>query len=132
MDPLGYLLVGVVLGAEFLAMAQVLIYVGATIVLYLFVVALLASGQSSTITGTLADLNPLAAFTAGLCAVYIQVVRPPQQKPVMPSFEVSPPLALAQAIAGARCDHHGAARSARQGLRLLGPAVELGLAGGPG
>ena len=42
------------------------------------------------------------AFTPGLCAVYSQVMRPPQQKPVMPSLAVSPPLALAHATVASR------------------------------
>ncbi len=42
------------------------------------------------------------AFTDGLCALYIQVMRPPQQNPVMPSLLVSAPSALAQATAASR------------------------------
>src|SRR6478735_5912763 len=43
------------------------------------------------------------AFTAGLCASYIHTMRPPQQKPVMPSLAVSAlPSPLAKATVESR------------------------------
>jgi AhpD family alkylhydroperoxidase len=45
------------------------------------------------------------AFTAGLCAAYSQVMRPPQQKPVMPSRRVAA-VRAAQAHAGVEVAHH--------------------------
>ncbi len=43
------------------------------------------------------------AFTAGLCASYIHTMRPPQQKPVMPSLAVSAlPSPLANSTAASR------------------------------
>ena len=40
-----------------------------------------------------------------MCAAYSQTIRPPQQKPVMPSFAVSPlPVFLAQATVASRSD----------------------------
>src|SRR5476649_1518500 len=42
------------------------------------------------------------AFRLGLCAAYIHVTRPPQQKPVMPILSALPPLALAHATMASR------------------------------
>jgi hypothetical protein len=43
------------------------------------------------------------AFTTGLCASYIHTMRPPQQKPVMPSLAVSAlPSPLAKATVESR------------------------------
>ena len=42
------------------------------------------------------------ALIDGLCAAYSQVMRPPQQKPVMAILSPSPPLALAQATTASR------------------------------
>src|SRR5437870_6722251 len=44
------------------------------------------------------------ALTFGLCAAYIQTMRPPQQKPVMPSLSVLPFDFFAQATAASRSD----------------------------
>jgi hypothetical protein len=42
------------------------------------------------------------AFTCGLCAAYIHVMRPPQQKPVIPSRAALPPLVAAHCVAASR------------------------------
>ena len=46
-----------------------------------------------------------AGLQVGLCAEYSQTIRPPQQKPVMPSLATSPlPVPLAQATVASRSD----------------------------
>ena len=42
------------------------------------------------------------AFSSRLWAAYSQTIRPPQQKPVIPSLEVLPPIPFAQATAASR------------------------------
>jgi hypothetical protein len=65
--------------------------------------------MSTGCCGLLAVASPISrpyqatpALTFGLWAEYIQVTRPPQQKPVMPSLSTLPPFCAAHATQASR------------------------------
>jgi NADH:ubiquinone oxidoreductase subunit 6 (subunit J) len=78
---LGLVLLGIaglfiLLEAEFLAFAQILIYVGAVLTLVIFAVMLTAKTQGSAVTPASRQTVPAAAVSAGLFAVLTAATRP--------------------------------------------------------
>jgi NADH:ubiquinone oxidoreductase subunit 6 (subunit J) len=78
---LGLVLVGVaglfiLLEAEFVAFAQILIYVGAVLTLVIFAVMLTARVQGSAVAPASRQTVPAAAVSAGLFAVLTAATRP--------------------------------------------------------
>ncbi len=89
------------LGAEFLAMAQIIVYAGAIMVLFVFVIMLLNAGaeskRGSSITAQALGIPVLIAFL-GLVAYFVQRLFPDAPHVIFGTMTVGSPRSIGQAL----------------------------------